>query len=261
MKLGVALCGEKVPKPLEATKELYNKGITTLELGYNRMFTPEEIKKLKEFDIDWSIHCPSHGLRFECFLPSLITGKVSFYFPKQQIREMEKGFSVAEQLEATHYVMHGGVFPKGYFRFKVLRQTDNLVQIFNKSLKNIFLKAKDTGVKIVLENLMRGNFFSDVYEIRKVLEEFPWIGFCLDFAHSELSHQTNVLRDLKIEHIHVSDNDRVIDNHLPLGKGKINLNILKGIIKEKGFKGKLLTECKNVNDSLESFAHLKKNFK
>lgn len=261
MKFGVAICGEHVPKPSEAAEQFYNQGIKTVELGYNRMFTPEEVRKLKEFNIDFSIHCSIEGFRFKCFLPSILFGSPTFYIPKCVIREVERGFSVAQELEATHYVLHGGVFPKGYFRFKRLRNKVKLIEAFTKSFKPLFLKSKDCSVKIVLENLTKGNIFSEVSEIVAVKNKFPWLGFCLDFAHSELTRQTDSFKKMRIDHIHVSDNDMINDVHLQLGTGKMDFIKLKRIIEEQKFDGKLLAECPNVDNAINSLKYLEMHSK
>jgi len=261
MKLGIAICGEKVPTPSEATKEFYKQGIKTVELGYNEKFTSQEIKRIKNFDLDLSIHCPSQNLRLEFSVIRFFLNNPKFYFPKPQIKYIEKGFAIAEKLEATHYVMHGGVFPKGYFRFKSLRKRDKIVKSFIKSFQPLFLKSKDNGIKIVLENLTRGNLFSDISEIIAVKNKCPWLGFCLDFAHSELTNQTDLLKDLKIDHVHVSDNNLVNDSHIALGTGKMDFTKLKKILKEQKFNGKVLAECPHIKDAINSFKYLERYFK
>lgn len=261
MKFGAAICGEKIPPPSKVAKGFYERGVNVVELKYDKRFDSKEIKLVKNFDLDLSVHCPCNHLRLNFSKISFLLNNTRFYFSKLCIKEMEKGFSVAERLEATHYVVHGGIFPKGYFKFKCLRQRDKLIKAFVKAFESLFLKSKNTGIKVVLENLTKGNLFSDVSDIKYVQEVYPWLGFCLDFAHSELTNQTNLLRNLKIDHVHLSDNDLISDSHLPLGTGKINFAKLRKILRQQDFDGKLITECPNIKKATVSLIELKKQFK
>lgn len=259
MKIGVAVYEEDFPS--ETAKEFYNKGIMAVELQYNEKFTAQEMNKLKNFDMDLSLHCPLKNLRFNCSMISFILNNPKFYFTKSQIRNIEEGFLVAEKLEATHYVMHGGVFSKGHFRFKRLQDKDKITKAFIKAFKPFFMRAKNSKVKVVLENLTRGNLFSDVSDIIQVREKFSWLGFCLDFGHSEIMRQTDLLKKLKIDYVHVSDNNFVTDSHLVIGKGKLDFTKLKKILAEQRFKGKVLAEGLNVKDAIDSFDYLREYFK
>lgn len=259
MKFGVAAYGENSTHS-EIAEECYSHSIKTVELRYDERFNSKEVRRIKDFDLDLSIHCHKN-LRLDYSMIRFILNSPKFYFTKSHIKNIENGFSVAEKLEATHYVMHGGIFPKGYFRFKRLKRRDKFVDAFIKTFKPLFIKAKDTGIRVVLENLTKGNLFSDYSDIMNIQNEHPWLGFCFDFAHSELTHQTDFLKKLKIDHMHVSDNNLITDSHLILGKGKIELIKLKEILEKQKFNGKILAECSDVKDAIRSFEYLKKNYK
>lgn len=257
MKIG-ALSFKEIATPSQIAQKFYDNDIKVIELGYSEDLISEEIKRIKQLGLDLSVHCLFRDLRLNYSLTSFILNMPYFYFKKEPLKNIEKGFLAAEKLEATHYILHGGVFPKGFFRFKRLRHEEKFLDVFIQEFKSLFIKAKDSKTKIVLENLPYGQIFSKVTHITKVIEQFPWIGFCFDFTHSELTKQTDLLNDLDIDYVHLSDNDFINDLHLSLGQGKLDFTKLFKILKDKRYDGKLIVECKTVSDAIESLEYLKK---
>lgn len=257
MKIGVAICGEENLKPSKIIKEIFKNDICPIQLDYNEKFNSDELIRIKELDPDISIHCPVEDFRLKYSLPGLIFKNLPFYFKPSVVKKIEKGYLVAEKLEASHYVLHGGVFPKGYFRLSMLRKKEKFLKAFIQAFKPMFLNAKDSEIKIVLENLIRGNIFSRSSDIEYIQNKFNWIGFCLDFSHSELEKQTEILKKLKIDYVHVSDNNYKEDSHLPIGQGKLDFNKFIRILKEKEFDGKVLAECQSTKNAVISAESLR----
>lgn len=257
MKLGAAFGCEDILKPSFIAKKFYENNINVVEFMYDQQFNPKEIRAIREFNLDISIHCPTKELRLQHSFIDFFLKRPNFYFKKNMINKIEKSFLVAERLDATHYIMHGGTFPKGYSRFKRLRKKEKFIDSFIRDFKFLFLKAKDSGIKIVLESLTERNIFEEALDIRSVQKIFPWAGLCLDFAHSELTNQTNFLKKQKIDHVHVSDNDLKNDFHLPIGGGSLNFVKLFTILKNQNFNGKIIAECLSIEDTISSFNRLK----
>jgi len=250
MKLGGALCKDFFPKPSDLVNAYCEHGIKVIELTYDSRYVSQEVKSIRGFDIDLSMHCPISLRLRHCLWNFVLNPK--FYYNKYEVKEIEKGFQVAEKLDATHYVMHGGVFPRGYFRFKRFCDRKDFLKEFVRTFEPLFINGKDSNVKIVLENLDFGNLFSEASDIKYIQEKFPWLGFCLDFGHSELTGQTRLLKDMKIDHVHVSDNNSKKDLHLPLGKGKLNFYKLLKVLKIPEFDGKIIVECKSISGIVTS---------
>jgi len=259
MKVGGVICKDFFPKPSDLVKAFYDQGVGVVELSYDKRYSPLEVKKIKDFNLDFSLHCPTN-LRFKHRFGNILGIKPKFYFKKYEVKEFEKGFQVAEKLGATHYVLHGGVFPRGYFRFKNLQRKKAYINTFIKSFKPLLMKGKHSKVKIVLENLTLFSFFSNASDIRIVKEKFPWIGFCFDFAHSELIKQTSSLKNLNIDHVHISDNNLKNDSHLAVGEGKLNFVKLIKILKSQNFDGKVICECKSIKEIVKSINLFKEKF-
>lgn len=250
-------------RPSQIAEEFYREGISVVELIYSKEFVYEEIRKIKELNLDISLHCPSDDLKLKYYFWSFIIRKPHFYFKKSLIKKFEKAILTAEKLEATHYIMHGGWFPKGHSKFGWLREKEKFLEALIRDFKPLFIKAKDSGVKFLLENLVPHNIFGETSDIVYVQEKFPWLGFCLDFAHSELTEQTDILKEFDIDHVHISDNDLKNDLHLPIGEGKIDFFKLFSLLKNKDYKGKIICEDTNIYNtvkSIEKTKELLKNF-
>lgn len=243
-------------KPSCIVKSFYENNLNIIELEYNKMFTPEEIRKIKEFDMNISIHCPFRNLRIKYSLPSLILNMPRFYFGKSYIKMMDESLIAAKKLDATCCVIHGGGLPHGYHRFKKLRNREELLKALVKDLKPFFIKSKNLGIKVLLENLMFNNIFGKTSDIKYVQDKFPWLGFCLDFAHSELTMQTDELKIFHVDHVHVSDNDLKNDLHLPVGDGKMCFFKLFDTLKNMGYKGKIISEDVNIHNAVKSVKRL-----
>lgn len=260
MKIGATVISEDMD-PLQLAEEFHKKEVNIIELQYNKKFTEKKIKRIKELNLDISVHCPNMRLKYPIW--SFITKKPQLYFKRHQAKEFGKSLLVAEKLEATHYVMHGGGFPRGYSRFEWLKKKEKFPEVLTRDLKSFFMKAKDSGVKVLLENLMPFNIFGEISDIVYTQEKFPWTGFCLDFAHSELTKQTDTLKRFDIEHVHISDNDLINDSHLAIGEGKIDIFKLFKILRDKGYKRKIISEDQNISNavkSVEKTKELLKNF-
>ena len=106
--------------------------------------------------------------------------------------------------------------------------------------------------------------FDDTPELlRRVAENLKDVknfGVCLDLAHAFLSKVdlTEWIDELSpyIKHIHINDNDKQQDLHLPVGAGKMDWEILKS---EKLFAASpsVLIEVTGKEKLLKSIEYLK----
>lgn len=139
---------------------------------------------------------------------------------------LEELLEVAEVLKARSVVCHLGYEPKQHHR-----HTDEWLQNSVETWSHLAETARNAGVRIALEN---------VYEDTPVLHQKllallkdDSVGICIDVGHSHIYSKVpvrdwfNTLKDHIIE-LHLHDNDGSEDQHLPLGKGKIDFaKILK----------------------------------
>ena len=254
MKIGAStFYGISNKSVLESVKELERKGFQTIELMYefNNLIKQEEIIQLKKKKLDLSMHCPFIGTMFTHLNPS---------FSLPQIKLIEKSLKVACKLKCSHYVMHGGKIPFAYSVIENPKNKEFFTKLFIKRFKNIFKKYSTKGVKILIENMVSPkDIGGQIEDIKLIQKSIPEVGFCFDIAHSEVSNQTNqIIKDLKIDYVHATDNNLKMDLHMTIGKGKINYkNIIKKI-KNKGFNGKIILENSSFEECVESRNNLRK---
>ena len=108
----------------------------------------------------------------------------------------------------------------------------------------------------MLENVYPCFIGGRVFDIKYIQKNIPFVGFCLDLAHSEIYNLTEELMKLNINHIHISDNNKKEDKHLKLGDGIINFKELFYKLNKLNYKGKIIIECNSLEDNIYSFKRL-----
>ena len=142
----------------------------------------------------------------------------------------------------------------------------------NKTLERIFLDnyvssfdqiasfSKKYGIKIVIENGMRIGF-KGTKNIKHILDRAKELGLCLDFGHAFVHEGMKNIETFfkllgnRIEHVHMHDNHGNFDEHLPIGKGKINypyiVKMLKRIDYDKTITFEVFTTKEDILKSRE----------
>ena len=87
------------------------------------------------------------------------------------------------------------------------------------------------------------------------------INVCLDFAHANIS-KTPIdewFYKLKkyIKHIHLNDNDGLVDSHSEIGKGNIDFKNVKKLISELNDDTSILIEISDIDTAVRSYLTLK----
>jgi sugar phosphate isomerase/epimerase len=254
MKVGSSTLFSILSKtPSQAVESLYENGIKTVEIIFEYphiSFDRNEIDAIKSIDVDLSMHCPFAALSYAHLIPEVRA---------PTIKLVEKSLKVAEAIGAKEYIMHGGAVPLWYTKpeFVNPKRTEDFLDIFVDELKGIFNSASDAGIKILLENLQSNFLCGKPWHIEYLQNKIDKVGFCFDIAHSELDCLTQELLKFKIDYIHITDNNLQEDEHLAVGKGKIDFKKIFAQIKNKGFDGKIITECLAIDDNINSVKKIK----
>ncbi|HLC55790.1 MAG TPA: sugar phosphate isomerase/epimerase family protein [Candidatus Nanoarchaeia archaeon] len=240
----------------KVVNKLKKAGINIIEISYKeKKYIPkDEIEFLKGLGFDYSVHAPYECIKLKAFpWPR---------YSKRCIREVDNSLNDAIKLKASHFVVHGGAFIKGFYRFKNLVGTDYGLRFsLNRFINNfdkVFKKAEKHGIKVVIENLYPCFMCGRVFDIKYIQEKLPSVGLCLDFGHSEIYNLTGELFKLRIDHVHVSDNNKKEDQHLKIGDGMLDFNKLLKELNKKKYDGKIIIECKNLEEGINSFEKLNK---
>ncbi len=206
---------------LEEGKDLLEKGVAP-----EFHFSPEELDSIKISDLERV----SSLLSERSFTPTIHAPYIDFYlsvrdpmFVDAVKRRIVSFRSVIEGLFPSFVVVHGGYDP---FRFD--GNEDAWFHPFSKMLE-FLLSVWD--VPVLIENTFEWHPSS----LLRAKKEFgDAIGFCFDVAHAFLygrvppGYWLDTLGD-GIKEVHLSDNGGVLDDHLPLGMGRIDKGLLKHI--------------------------------
>jgi sugar phosphate isomerase/epimerase len=121
---------------------------------------------------------------------------------------------------------------------------DDTVRWNAESFATLAEDAAPYGITIMIENVP--NNLNNAKAIRVMLNEHPALRFHLDIAHAnvkgERTQEFLKAHADKLVHVHVSDNKRTQDDHLPLGVGTINWPKNIGYLKRSGYDGTITLE-------------------
>lgn len=153
------------------------------------------------------------------------------------------------------------IFHPGYDRF---RYDDNVDLWLEKSLLTwppLLKMAEKLSVRLALENV----FEEDPLILSKLLQTInsPFLGYCFDTGHGHIFSQValgqwvEVLAPYLME-IHLHDNHRRADEHLPLGEGLIDFETIFSLLKEKNLNPILTIEPHQKEHLLSNLQALQK---
>ena len=157
----------------------------------------------------------------------------------------------ANELDAKVWVFHPGAKTRHQ---PILRGAEWKQNV--RSIQELYLASEEYGLNIALENLPGKYWFlmHKPEEFTRFYREtnLP-IGIVLDLGHAHLEGQIepffNLLAD-KMVHMHASDNDGSDDQHLGIGKGKIDYEWFKQTVNKIGYDKSVIIE--SITDVPES---------
>ncbi|MFA4982785.1 MAG: sugar phosphate isomerase/epimerase [Candidatus Micrarchaeia archaeon] len=157
---------------------------------------------------------------------------VAHPYPRVQeaiISEFASAFGAASSLGAKTVTVHTEFLPSG------LQERAVHVAKTIETLKRLEKEAAERGLALLVENAFASSF--SIKEFKLLFSECD-VGMTLDVGHAFTADGEglgNYLQQFKkrIRHVHLHDNDRRGDLHLPLGAGKID--VVRCIKELKGF--------------------------
>lgn len=173
-----------------------------------------------------------------------IVGHIAWHLPigspikKQRdfaIKEAEKHLSLMEKIGISKVTIHSNFHPLIPEKESILLQTETLIKI----VKN----AEKRNIIIMLELLDSPR--DTEKNIGEMLEKVPGLLMNLDIGHANLSGKSpeRMIKKFgqKIAHVHMHDNDGIMDMHLPIGSGIINWQSVIKTLK-KNYDGTITLE-------------------
>jgi len=170
---------------------------------------------------------------------------------KSSVDSILKSLDYAYKIGVKRAVLHPGQVPLRKFLLKYLAK-----KRLKKVLEIILDKADKYDIEITLENTYfdDNDLFENIEEFKNFIDTFRGrLKACFDFGHANISPQglNKSFEILKpyITHIHIHDNNGTKDEHLSLGKGKIQFEEYLGFI--RNFKGSIILEINSLKEKRE----------
>ncbi|MEM7826910.1 MAG: sugar phosphate isomerase/epimerase family protein [Candidatus Aenigmatarchaeota archaeon] len=234
----------------EILKNFHDNNISAVELVYEypHIYSKEEIKAIKGFDFDYSMHCPFIYLVFTHPNPAI---------RKVIIRMIEKSLDAGRKIGIKEYVIHGGLVPMPYKRLIGGKPHTYFLDLWINEIRPIIKKARDYGIRILAENLSPREIFGNPDDYEYIKNKVPELGFCFDIAHAVVYGNIERWLSYKTNYIHITDNNLTEDQHLAVGDGKIKFN---EILPKLSKNIKIIAEPLSFEDCILSVERIKKMF-
>ena len=163
---------------------------------------------------------------------------------KESVKQMIQCGQYAEKIGAETITVHPGIIGRNEPRLR-----NWALEIACESVGEII---DNTNVEISVENMpVRGKFLGNKVEEIEMIQEATGCSLTIDTGHGNTCDNLEEMLSLKnISYCHLNDNDGVKDQHITLGEGTLDLNLLKkidvGIIELNNFdnilKSKMVIE-------------------
>jgi len=242
--------GEPFNRTLKQIGKMQTKYIEIVDDGIQAL-SDKRVAALKEvaksYSLEFTLHAPFADINIASPSKDILAAS---------LKRLKQSMAFASELDAKVWVFHPGAktgISQFYPGVELKRNT--------ASLQDLYGHAEKLGVNIALENLP-GKYWFMMHtpeEFMRFYHETSLpLGIALDLGHANLERQIepffNLLAD-KIVHIHASDNDGSDDQHLGIGKGKIDYDWLAQTLKKIGYDKTLIIE--SITDVTESVRKLK----
>ncbi len=250
--------------PIESAMEkLAETGAKYVEIIWDLPhFSPEnkknyDLKKLKDtidsYNLGISVHAPFFDLN---------SGSIYREMRKFSVNQFKNCIEFCSMIGADLMVIHPGYSPLLKYE-KLYQEARNR---FIEALREVGDYAFLRGVKLSIENISAAYFFAyELDDLVTLAGKIKNLGITLDIGHAfitkierkrpfpeeEIGHE--IVEKLKpfLTHIHFHDNGGVKDEHLAIGKGKINFSPIVAAIKKINFMGRIIIEAWEPEQSLD----------
>ena len=192
-----------------------------------------------------------NGLGLICHLPTfLTTADLTESLRWASVTEMHRSLEVAADLGAKKVVLHPST-AGGMGAFAIETVKGYAFDFFSEMVD----AAERLGVTICLENMFpRNRLGVEPADFEEIFKTFPPLKLTLDTGHANVDDRRG--RRLKalvsrfgprIGHLHFSDNQGKLDDHLAVGQGTVNFRELVRGLKATGYDDTVTLEVFDEN--------------
>ena len=214
MKLGfttLALFMEDNNKIINLAKE---HGFEIIEILGESPFFEKDKCEFKDCGLDMRIHAATVDIN----IASLNKG-----IRAESVKQMIDCGHYAESINANTITVHPGIIGRNEPRLRKAA-----LEISVESVGEII---DNTNVEVSVENMpVRGKFLANTVEEIEMIQQETGCSLTIDTGHGNTCGNLEEMLSLKnISYCHLNDNDGVKDQHITLGEGTLDLNLLKRI--------------------------------
>ena len=220
------------------------QGLEYVEVTMNNIIAkdpkgaPDRAKKLME-DLQqagikvWSVHMP--------FSRTLDISVIDDAKRNENIQYMKDAMRMAAVFQPQYIVLHPSSEP--------ISPDEREQRLANSHTAIGYLApiAKEIGAVLCIENLPRTCLGQNGEEMMRLIDGYEDVGICFDTNHLLYQSHSDFLKTIRkgtIKTVHISDYDFSDERHLVPGKGLIDNKALWTSIKENGYEGIMMFECK-----------------
>ena len=141
----------------------------------------------------------------------------------ESVRQMIQCGQYAETIGAKTITVHPGIIGRNEPRLR-----NAALEFAVESVGEII---DNTNVEVSVENMpVRGKFLANTVEEIEMIQQETGCSLTIDTGHGNTCGNLEEMLSLKnISYCHLNDNDGVKDQHITLGEGTLDLNLLKRI--------------------------------
>ena len=220
------------------------QGLEYVEVTMNNVIAkdpegaPDRAKKLME-DLRaagikvWSVHMP--------FSRTLDISVIDDAKRNENIQYMKDAMQIAAVFRPQYIVLHPSsepIYPD---------EREQRLANSHAAIGYLASVAKEIGAVLCVENLPRTCLVQNGEEMMRLIDGYENVGICFDTNHLLYQSHSDFLKTIgkgTIKTVHISDYDFSDERHLVPGKGLIDNKALWDGIKENGYEGIMMFECK-----------------
>lgn len=232
MKIGFTTLAMFMDDNLEIIKTAKENNFEMIEiLGESPFFKKSDTMAFKDCGLEVSIHAPTVDIN----IASLNDG-----IRQESVKQMKDCIDYAESINASAITVHLGKIGRND---PPLRQA--AMEFSCESVGQLVDYAEN--VIISIENMpVRKAFLGNKIEELEFIQNETGCNLTIDVGHGNTTGNNEELLELKnITYCHLNDNDGIKDQHIALGDGTLDLELLKKI--KKG-----IIELNNFDNILKS---------
>jgi sugar phosphate isomerase/epimerase len=234
---------EQIPRTRTTCIELVDDGLHALDK--KNVATLNNIRQ--SYDKKYAIHAPFVGVNIALPPNSLLNAT---------LRRLKKSIVNANALECEMWIFHPGLKTGTSMFYPGMDWARNL-----DSVRLLFRFARDHGVEACVENIMEAFVMKNVEEFRRFYDEVGEdIGLALDTGHANVVGQLeSFLAEFldRIVHVHAHDNHGKSDEHLGVGYGNIDWDMVAKHLKRTSFDRTVIVESvEHIDESIHRLEQL-----